>query len=91
MQWAATAAFYSALHALSDYLARSGVVVVNHTSRARALADPINGVPVAVHDTYRLLERRSRRARYLLAVFSEQDVRNLIDRELAAVAAFTGL
>lgn len=90
-QWVITVAFYSALHALTDYLTQRGIVVANHTMRERALADTNNGVPIHVHDAYRTLERRSRRVRYYLAVFSEQDVRDLLDQELAAVAAFTGM
>jgi len=90
-QWVVTIAFYSALHALTDYLLQRGIVVANHTMRERALADPNNGVPAHVHNAYRMLERRSRRVRYFLAVFSEQDVRDLLDQELAAVATFTGM
>src|SRR6185503_15229751 len=66
LQWAVTAAFYSALHALTAHLLARGVQVWDHRMRTQALADPRNGVPLSIHDNYRLLERRSRQGRYLL-------------------------
>lgn len=91
LQWAVTAAFYSALHGLTAYLLARGIVVASHAARGKALADPANGVPQAVYGAYRTLEDRSRRGRYLLGSFSEQDVRDLLDQDLAAVAALTDI
>lgn len=91
LQWAVTATFYSALHGLTAYLMARGITVSDHTRRAHALANPANGVPPSLHDDYRNLERRSRQARYLLRRFSVQQVRDLLDRQLATIAAFVGM
>lgn len=91
LQWAVTATFYSVLHALTAHLLSRGVRVWDHRMRSQAIADPINGVPVSIRDDYRLLERRSRQARYLLRRFARQSVRDLLDQELARIAAFTGM
>ena len=90
-QWATTAAFYSALHALTAHLMTRGVQVWDHKTRAQAITNPVNGVPSSIHDDYRFLERRSRQARYQLRRFTVQEVRDLLDQELAAIAAFTGM
>ena len=91
LQWVATVAFYAALHGVSAHLLGMGVKVTNHTARAKALGDPANGVPPAVLVAYRTLETRSRQARYLHARFATQAIRNLLDRELATIATFTGM
>ena len=91
LQWAATAAFYSALHALTAHLLRIGVRVTDHRSRFLALTNPAYGVPRQIVQMYRLLEGRSCAARYLLWSYTAQDIRNLLDRQLAAIAAFTGM
>jgi hypothetical protein len=91
LQWVATTAFYSALHGMSAYLLGLGATVTNHTARAKALGDPAAGVPPAVLVAYRALEFRSRQARYMLATFKAQDVRDLLDQESATIAAFTGM
>jgi hypothetical protein len=91
LQWATTAAFYSALHGLTAYLLARGWVVRSHTARVQALDDPNSGVPASVLDAYRMLEDLSRGARYELWVFTAQDVRDLLDQELAAIAAFPGM
>jgi hypothetical protein len=91
LQWVVTAAFYSALHGVSAYLLGIGVQVTNHTARAKALGDPANGVPPAILVAYRTLEFQSRQARYMHSVFRTQDVRDLLDQELARIAAFTGM
>lgn len=90
-QWAVTVAFYAALHGLSAHLLRNGVTVASHTARARAIGTPASDVPQAVLVAYRALEYRSRQARCLFGVFTTQDVRDLLDRDLATVAAFAGL
>jgi hypothetical protein len=90
-QWAVTAMFYSALHGVTANLLSQGVGVRNHTERMRALMDPTSGVPRGVRSAYRALEVRSRGARYELRSFTAQEVRNLLDQELVAVAAFVGI
>jgi len=91
MQWAVTAIFYSALHAMTAYLMGHGVNVTSHLARDRALTDPRYGVPVPVYDAYHSLNDLSRDARYEFRVFTAQDVRDLLDRELATIATFTGM
>lgn len=90
-QWAVTVAFYSALHALTAHLMQHGVKVASHQARSTALRNPINGVPQSLYDDYRTLEDSSRDARYALAPFAFQDVRVLLDQELAAIATFAGM
>ena len=91
LQWAVTAVFYSALHGLTAHLLARSVNVSSHTSRRRALHDPKNQVPSSIRFAYAALEVESRGARYELWVFTLQDVRDLLDRELAAIATFTGM
>jgi hypothetical protein len=90
-QWAVTATFYSALHGLTAHLGSRGVQVSDHRSRAQALVDPANGVPHSIIRTYRILEGRSRGARYQLWQYTPQQVRSLIDQQLAASATFVGM
>ncbi|MFN8634762.1 MAG: hypothetical protein U0893_12975 [Chloroflexota bacterium] len=42
-------------------------------------------------DAYRILEEFARGARYELWIFVPRDVRDLLDQELATIAAFTGM
>jgi hypothetical protein len=91
LQWAVTAVFYSALHGLTAYLMVQGVNVSSHTSRRRALHDPQNQVPPNILFAYDALEVESRGARYELWPYTLQEVRDLLDHELAAIAAFTGM
>lgn len=90
-QWAVTATFYSALHGITSYLMRRGIRVSSHLARDRVLSNPGNGVPQSVYDAYRMLDDCSRDARYELYPFTLQDARDLLDYELAAIAAFTGM
>lgn len=48
-------------------------------------------IPAGVIFDYRSLEDLSRGARYDLQVFTFQDVRDLLDQELAAIATFDGM
>jgi hypothetical protein len=91
LQWAVTAVFYSALHGLTAYLMLRGITVSSHLARERVLTNPANGVPQDVYDAYHTLDDQSRDARYELVPFTLQDVRDLLDHELAAIAAFTGM
>jgi hypothetical protein len=60
-------------------------------ARDRVLLNPLNGVPRSVYRAYRSLDKYSRDARYDLLPFTAQDVRDLLDNELAAVTSFTGM
>lgn len=92
LQWAVTAAFYSALHCLSAHLEQRSVRVHSHAGRDAALAGPRNGVPATVYDAYLKLKRRSEGARYLLWQFTAQDVRaTVMDTLLVEVTTFVGL
>jgi len=68
-----------------------GVNVSSHLARERVLTNPRYGVPANVYDAYRNLNDQSRDARYEFEPFTAQDVRDLLDQELAAIAAFTGM
>jgi hypothetical protein len=91
LQWAVTATFYSALHGLTAYLLSQGLILRSHRSREHAIKSPGNGVPQNVVDAYMILEQFARGARYELWIFIPRDVRDLLDQELAAVAAFVGM
>jgi len=91
LRWAVTAAFYSALHALTAYLIARGVTVTSHDDRSSALADPANGVPQDVFDAYQFLKRRSTGARYYVQAFAPYQVRRLLDIPLKVILDFVGL
>ena len=44
MRWAATAIFYSAMHAVSAYLVARNIIVSNHQDREDAMNDPALGI-----------------------------------------------
>ena len=52
-QWAATAAFYCALHAMTAYLLAQGVTVNSHFKREQAITHPANGVLHHIVRAYR--------------------------------------
>ncbi len=91
LRWAATATFYSALHAISAHLVARNIIVSRHDDRADAMAQPGAGIPSDVLDAYRYLQRRSVGARYQTRLFSAGEVRYLIDVPLAAILTFVGL
>ena len=91
MRWAATAVFYSPLHAMTAYLIEHGVTVGSHDDRSTALADPRNGVPNDVFDAYQFLKRRSTNSRYYIRRFEPWQVQRLIDAPLKIVTDFVGL
>jgi hypothetical protein len=91
LRWAATATFYSALHAISAHLVARNIMVSRHEDRARAMADPAAGIPEDVLDAYQYLQRRSVGARYYARLFSAGEVRYLVDVPLATVLTFVGL
>jgi hypothetical protein len=91
LRWAVTAAFYSALHALTAHLISQGVTVINHEDRSSALADPRHGVPQDVFDAYQFLKRRSTGARYYVQTFVPYQVRRLLDVPLRVIFDFVGL
>lgn len=91
LQWAVTAAFYSALHCLQGHLAELRIIPRSHVERDYYLADPRYGVPDHVYQAYSRLKQRSVGARYLLRRFTVTDVQKLLDTDLAAVTAFVKL
>jgi hypothetical protein len=91
MQWAVAAIFYSALHGITAHLMRRGIIVRSHVARDRVLANPSSGIPSSVYAAYRDLDDYSRDARYDLQPFTAQEVQDLLDHQLAAVAAFVGM
>jgi hypothetical protein len=91
LRWAATAVFYSALHAISAHLVACNITVASHEDRALAMDDPKAGVPVDVRDAYQYLKRRSVGGRYYVRIFSAGELRYLIDTQLATVLKFAGL
>ena len=91
LQWAVTATYYSALHGLTAHLMRQGMSAKTHVARRTALQSPGSGVPRHIIAAYRYLEVRSRGARYELWMFTPRRVRDLLDQELAVVAAFVGM
>lgn len=92
MQWAATAAFYAAVHCIEAYLSQYGVTSRSHTERDFSIANPRYGIPSDVADAYEQLKRRSRGARYYLWQFTAGQIRSdILDRFLAKITKFVGL
>lgn len=91
LRWAATATFYSALHAISAHLVARNEDVARHEDRATAMASADAEIPDDVLDAYQYLQRRSVGARYQTRRFSVGELRYLIDDQLAKVFAFVGL
>lgn len=92
MQWAVTAAFYCALHALEAHLLRHGERSRNHHERLVMLRQRRFGVPPEVYTAYRQLKWRSEGARYHLWQFRAETVREVVlGRLLARVTAFVDL
>lgn len=90
LRWAVTAAFYAAVHGMEAYLAGMGQTGENHKKRKQLLRDPAHGVPMNVYQAYRRLEDASHGARYLVRQFTPDDVRRLLNSQLATVAQFVG-
>ena len=90
-RWAATAIFYSAMHAVSAFLVAQNLTVSSHEERADVMDDPALGIPVDVRDAYQYLRRRSNGARYYARRFSVGELRYLIDVRLATILNFFGI
>jgi uncharacterized protein (UPF0332 family) len=84
MPWAVVAAFYSALHWVDSHLAKQDLHPRNHTERFRMVALHLE----PIYHPYRTLSDRSREARYDLLEFAEEEVKDLIQVELAEVKAY---
>ena len=91
MRWAATAVFYSAMHAVSAFLATQNINVASHQDRADMMDDPALGIPEDVRNAYQYLKRRSVGARYHARLFSVGELRYLIDVRLATVLTYFGM
>ncbi|HZO32300.1 MAG TPA: hypothetical protein VFH48_40620 [Chloroflexota bacterium] len=92
VQWAVTAAYYSALHCRQGYLLIRGRDPQSHVARGHEIADPANQVPMDVQRAYIRLEQFSKKARYRLGIFAPSFVRSRIfDDTLKRVTDFVGL
>jgi hypothetical protein len=91
LRWAATIAFYAAMHCMEAHLATRGLAGSNHKARKHLLRDPANGVPGHVYASYRRLEDAAFGARYLVRTFTPADVETLLSTQLATVTAFVNL
>jgi hypothetical protein len=85
-EWAIVVGFYSALHLVDAFLARSSIHPGSHTERERLIA--LTQLRPLYTD-YRRLDRRSREARYDLRQFSSREARALLTGELATIKART--
>jgi hypothetical protein len=83
LAWSPVLAFYAGLHLVDAYLALRNIHPQNHGSR-RAQLDRDPDLR-AIRNDYRLLERRSREARYDLIVFTPHEARALLDGELQRI------
>ena len=87
MDWGVTACFYAALHLVDGYLARFGIHPENHEERE----DWIRLRLRPIRSAYRVLKRRSIRARYdafqmnPATAFQPAFVENLLATELEAI------
>ena len=88
MRWAATAIFYSAMHAVSAFLVAQNINVSSHQDRADVMDDPALGIPEDVRNAYQYLKRRSVGARYHARLFSVGELRYLIDVRLATILTY---
>jgi hypothetical protein len=91
LQWAVTAAFYSAVHCMESYFITRGLAHQTHTDRAQAMTDIGNRVPGTVYFAYRELRRRSEGGRYYLRHFTRREVREMLEAYLPVVAGFVKL
>lgn len=92
LQWAATVAFYCAVHCIEARLATRNVHSRDHTQRWQAMLDPHNSVRQDVRRAYRYLRDASENARYRCANFTSEYVRTVIlDRFLKRVTDWTGI
>jgi hypothetical protein len=91
LRWAATATFYSAMHAVSAFLVARNITVSSHEDRADVMNDPTLGISEDVLNAYQYLRRRSNGARYYVRRFSVGELRYLIDNRLATVLNHFGM
>jgi uncharacterized protein (UPF0332 family) len=81
--WGAVLAFYSALHLVDAFLATKDVHPESHRDREAAISR-VSELR-AIYPDYRALQNRSNDVRYRLKRLRSQEVRDLIDHELAAI------
>ncbi len=77
-------AFYSALHWVDAFLARSSVHPQSHTERDTYVW---RSQLRTIYDQYRTLSDRSREARYDVRAFADDEARMLLSDELTDVRA----
>ncbi|HLF77477.1 MAG TPA: hypothetical protein VJB57_08290 [Dehalococcoidia bacterium] len=82
--WAVVLSFYSALHWVDSFLARSAIHPKSHGEREPFIK---NTQLRPIFDAYRLLSSRSRDTRYELRNFTEAEARGFISEELTEIKA----
>jgi hypothetical protein len=82
--WAIVVTFYSSLHLVDTFLARSAIHPGSHTERERFIA--VTQLR-PIYAAYRLLSRRSREARYDLKAFTSLEATGLLNGEFEAIKA----
>jgi uncharacterized protein (UPF0332 family) len=83
LDWVVTAIFYAALHLVDSYLATKGVHLSSHRGRDSLIWTVRDLRPI--YSAYRRLKHRSEQARYDAVPFSNKQVRELLDRDLASI------
>ncbi len=91
LQWAAIAAFYSAVHCMEAHFAGFNLTHQSHQARLVSMADPQYGVSGTAYLAYHRLLRASMAARYYLYRPPLREVRELFDNYLLRITAFVGL
>ncbi|MCC7371495.1 MAG: hypothetical protein IT306_23955 [Chloroflexi bacterium] len=92
VQWAVTATFYAAVHAMQAHLIACGHDPQSHQRREQLMADPLNKVPADVFRAYMTLSSYSKKSRYRCGIFAPSWVRQtLLDRHLKAIFDFVSL
>ena len=75
LDWAVTVIFDTAVHLVEQFLAHKGQDLLSHETRERFISQSADLKPI--WSVYRELKYQSERARYLVARFQPDEVRNL--------------
>jgi hypothetical protein len=90
-QWAATAAFYSALHLVEVYFDQYGIEHTDHRGRKSSMANPIYQVPANIYRSYGQMERVSLGARYSFMKLNRVYVETLMAANLVPIAQWVNV
>jgi hypothetical protein len=82
--WATIALFYSALHLVQAYFARSGIDARTHVQRERRMLGIADMGPLLL--SYRWLRDQSENARYECRRFSEMEFESIRDGSYATIS-----